>query len=199
MGCSPIAVPVLMRMAGNAVAKVVHRCQDAEENQKLDLSECQLMHVPDGVYHLMRNTIVLWCNLSSNVIRKIPPKFVIKFSNITDLNLSNNKLSSLPDELRDLTDMKRLDISSNHFDSLPPVVFKMPHINFINAEKNYVAEVNVAHFSEMPSLTEVNLRSNPLTKSSHDQLKAHTRVTVRLSELKDYDDVDMELDDLPED
>ena len=48
-----------------------------------DLSECQLMQVPDAVYHLMRHTELKACNLSSNVITKIPPKFAIKFSLIT--------------------------------------------------------------------------------------------------------------------
>ena len=48
-----------------------------------DLSECQLMQVPDAVYHLMRHTELKRCDLSGNVITKIPPKFAIKFSLIT--------------------------------------------------------------------------------------------------------------------
>lgn len=48
-----------------------------------DLSECQLVQVPDAVYHLMRNTELKTCDLSSNVIKKIPPKFAMKFSLIT--------------------------------------------------------------------------------------------------------------------
>lgn len=48
-----------------------------------DLSECQLMQVPDAVYHLMRHTELKRCNLSGNVITKIPPKFAVKFSLIT--------------------------------------------------------------------------------------------------------------------
>ena len=49
----------------------------------LDLSDCQLMQMPDAVYHLMRNTPLVSCNLSSNVIAKIPPKFPLSFSLIT--------------------------------------------------------------------------------------------------------------------
>lgn len=48
-----------------------------------DLSECQLMQVPDAVYHLMRHTELKRCDLSGNVITKIPPKFAFKFSLIT--------------------------------------------------------------------------------------------------------------------
>lgn len=49
----------------------------------IDLSECQLMQVPDAVYHLMRHTELKSCDLSGNVITKIPPKFAVKFSLIT--------------------------------------------------------------------------------------------------------------------
>ncbi len=45
-----------------------------------DLSHCQLMQVPDAVYYLMRNTPLVACDLSSNVITKIPPKLPAKFS-----------------------------------------------------------------------------------------------------------------------
>lgn len=51
-----------------------------------DLSECQLMQVPDAVYHLMRHTELKTCDLSGNVISKIPPKFALKFNFITGKN-----------------------------------------------------------------------------------------------------------------
>lgn len=41
------------------------------------------MQVPDAVYHLMRHTELKTCDLSGNVITKIPPKFASKFSLIT--------------------------------------------------------------------------------------------------------------------
>lgn len=41
------------------------------------------MQIPDAVYHLMRNTELKTCDLSGNVIKKISPKFAIKFSLIT--------------------------------------------------------------------------------------------------------------------
>ncbi len=45
-----------------------------------DLSHCQLVQVPDAVYYMMRNTPLVACDLSSNVITKIPPKLTVKFS-----------------------------------------------------------------------------------------------------------------------
>jgi hypothetical protein len=48
-----------------------------------DLSDCQLMQIPDAIYFMMKDTTLTACNLSSNVITKIPPKFPAKFSLIT--------------------------------------------------------------------------------------------------------------------
>ena len=41
------------------------------------------MQVPDAIYFMMKNTKLTACNLSSNVLTKIPPKFPAKFSLIT--------------------------------------------------------------------------------------------------------------------
>lgn len=41
------------------------------------------MQIPDAVYHLMRNTELQSCNLSGNVLKKVTPKFALKFSAIT--------------------------------------------------------------------------------------------------------------------
>lgn len=41
------------------------------------------MQIPDAVYHLMRNTKLKTCDLSSNVLKKITPKFAQNFNLIT--------------------------------------------------------------------------------------------------------------------
>lgn len=51
-----------------------------------DLSECQLIQVPDAVFHLMRHTELKTCDLSCNVITKIPPKIAVKFNFITGMS-----------------------------------------------------------------------------------------------------------------
>lgn len=116
----------------------------------------------------MRNTELRTCDLSSNVIKKIPPKFSIKFSLITgtnifqltcnfcifainlkeknnlfdfdsiDLNISNNQINKLPDEFASLTQLLRLDISHNLFLSLPRAVFKMPKLRQLKANNNAI-------------------------------------------------------------
>ncbi|XP_055295368.1 leucine-rich repeat-containing protein 20 isoform X2 [Sitodiplosis mosellana] len=158
------------------------------------LSECQLVQVPDAVYHLMRNTELKTCDLSSNVIKKIPPKFAMKFSLITDLNLSLNQLNKLPDELADLTQLLRLDISHNLFLSLPKVVFKMPKLRQLKANNNAIIDVENDEIIASDSLELVDLRKNPLTPQCLDRLRNarvsfHIELPERIKE--DWEDLDV--------
>lgn len=96
------------------------------------------MQVPDAVYHLMRHTELKTCDLSENVITKIPPKFAAKFSLITDLNLAHNQMAKLPDEIAEMGSLQRLDISYNTFIDLPNAIFKIPKLEQLNANNNHI-------------------------------------------------------------
>ena len=56
----------------------------------------------------------------------------------SELNLSHNKMSKLPDELQDCTELEKLDISHNSFVFLPPVLYKLPKIKTIIASHNFI-------------------------------------------------------------
>ncbi|XP_022919584.1 leucine-rich repeat-containing protein 20 isoform X2 [Onthophagus taurus] len=177
----------------SGVSRVILRCEDAMENQLLDLSECELMQVPDAVYHLMRHTELKSCDLSGNVITKIPPKFAVKFSLISALNLSHNQMSKLPDEIADLGSLQRLDISHNTFISLPSAIFKAPKLELLNASDNHIADVDVEEIKEAPSLIALDLRNNPLTVRCHDQIAQITEIQVDLTprQREDWEDLNI--------
>ena len=88
-----------VKMLGAGVVKVLHCCKDAKESQTLDLNTCSLIQVPDAVYSLMNASHILHCNMSGNLITKISPSFGPCFRHITTLNLSSNRLSSIPKEV----------------------------------------------------------------------------------------------------
>jgi len=185
------AMMICTRLAGRAIIRVVGRCNEAQENNNLDLSECQLMQVPDAVYHLMRHTELKSCDLSGNVITKIPPKFAVKFSLITDLNLSHNQMSKLPDEIADLGSLQRLDISHNAYIALPDAVFRIPKLQQLFANNNHIVDVEVERLEAAPSLETVDLTNNPLAPRSHDRLSAVTGVRISLSprQIEDWEDL----------
>ncbi|XP_015903996.1 leucine-rich repeat-containing protein 20-like [Parasteatoda tepidariorum] len=197
--CEVLPHMIQVAMAGKAVTKVVHRCYSAKEDRNLDLSECQLMSFPEAVYHLMRNTVVLTCDLSSNVFRKIPAQLPIKFVNITELNLSHNRLSTLPEELKDLKELKKLDVSHNDFLILPKVAFKIPHLLYLNLKKNYIADIDISKIKASASLKELNMEENPLTRTAYFQLKSlpSNKMLVHVTEPQPEDDDDDDFDASP--
>lgn len=186
-----ISMLICTRLAGRAVTRVVGRCNDAKENSNLDLSNCQLMQVPDAVYHLMRHTELKTCDLSDNVITKIPPKFTVKFSLITDLNLAHNQMAKLPDEIAEMGNLQKLDISFNTFIALPNAIFKIPKLEQLNASNNHILDVEVEVLEEAPSLQKVDLTTNPLTARCHEQLSLITKIQIVLSprQKEDWEDL----------
>ena len=61
------------------------------------------------------------------------------FSFFSGLNLSANRMSSLPDELSEMTQLESVDISNNSFISLPDCLFKAPKMVRVMVNKNFVA------------------------------------------------------------
>jgi len=180
-----------VKMMGKGVVKVVQRCEDAKENNNLDLSECQLLQVPDAIYHLMRNTSLITCNLSTNVISKIPPKLAMSFTLITELDVSNNRISTLPAELTACTTLETVNISGNSFIQLPPVLAEIPSLIKVIASKNFIAEVEVEALQYLPNLEHLNLEQNPLKKETYDKLSRVTSCRVILSprEQEEWEDL----------
>ncbi|XP_022643795.1 leucine-rich repeat-containing protein 39-like [Varroa destructor] len=144
------------------VVRVVLRCNDATENQKLDLSSCFLASFPDAVFMLMRNTQLESLDLSQNVLRKITPKLPQKFSYINSLNLSSNRLCALPDETSALENLSRLDLSKNEFMSIPWCIYRMPQLRFLDLSNNYIADVELDRLKQLNC--EIRLNDNPLNE-----------------------------------
>jgi len=180
-----------VKILGKGVVKVVHRCDDAKQNNHLDLSDCQLMQMPDAVFHLMRETALQSCCLANNVISKIPPKLPTSFTLMTELDLSNNRISSLPNEMTSCNQLEQINISSNSFVSLPHVLLQIPSLAHINANKNFIADVSVDALETSSSLEQLNLEENPLSPNTHNMLSAITniRITMSLRQREEWEDL----------
>lgn len=61
-----------------------------------------------------------------------------KFLTITELNLSHNQMSKLPEELAELQALERLDISHNAFIALPTVTCRIPQLKRLLANNNSI-------------------------------------------------------------
>lgn len=165
------AVQMFSLKAGLGVVRVIGRCEDAKENNNLDLSECQLIQVPDAIFHIMRHTEIKICDLSCNDITKLPSKFALQFNLITELNISHNQMGKLPDELSDLEKLEVLDMSFNSFIALPAVVFRISKLRHLKANDNQIIDIDTDELTECGQLQVVELQSNPLTLDCYDALR----------------------------
>ena len=172
---------------GNAVVKVVNRVEEADESGVLDLSDCSLVQVPEAVYFILkqRNSEILKCNLSNNLISKITPKFGgVCFVNLTSLDVSTNRLSTLPRELAQCSQLTSVNISANNFVDIPSVLMEIETITDINAKNNFIAEVNDNELETSDSLEVVNLEGNPLSTRCRERMQRISRIRVVLSDKK---------------
>lgn len=167
---------------GDGVAKVARRLQEAKETGKLDLSSCDLTQVPDAVYFMMKNVAVETCDLSNNLIKRIPSKFTTKFPSLTELDLRANRLTSLPDECRSLEELKVLDLSQNKFEGLPAFIYGSTKLKRLYARDNKITDVDTDKLRKMLTLTEVDLQDNPLTTETADKLRDIDVFTVQVGE-----------------
>ena len=114
----------------------------------------------------------------------------IYLSFFAELNLSNNRISALPSEITNCSQLEKLDLSSNSFVQLPSCLTDLPQLKSLNASKNFVAEVEVEAVAGS-SLETLNLEANPLSKSCYEEMSRLTTVRVLLSprEQEDWEDL----------
>ncbi|XP_050429220.1 malignant fibrous histiocytoma-amplified sequence 1-like [Adelges cooleyi] len=179
---------VTTRLAGNAVIRVVNRCNEAQESCNLDLSECQLMQIPDAIYLLMQNTNLTTCDLSNNVISKLPPKFPERFTAITELNLSHNQISKLPNQLSEMKSLQKLNISHNSFVELPESISELKELCTLIASHNFIIDVNFKSLEScLRQLKEADFSENPLNESTLDMLTQQLPFRVHFTAPNDED------------
>ncbi|KAL5017928.1 hypothetical protein ScPMuIL_003650 [Solemya velum] len=170
--------------AGQGVAKVVTRLREAQETGHLDLSACELTQIPQAVFFMMKNTVVKTCDLSHNLLKKLPSKFFIAFPRLTELHLGSNRLNTIPEEIKQVSGLRDVDISGNSFTCVPSVLYQMENLRKLDASKNDIFDMDVSKLKNVVSLTDVNLEDNPLPEPLLTQLSEIELFRVSVSSIQ---------------
>lgn len=101
-------------------------------------------------------------NLSHNQITSLPDA-IGRLSNLKLLELSGNKLVNFPETLKELIKLEWVNLSDNHLTSLPNVITKVPNLDFLDLSNNRLSTLPEA-IVEMKNLRVWTLNHNQFTR-----------------------------------
>uniref|UniRef100_A0A8C6U6F2 Uncharacterized protein n=1 Tax=Neogobius melanostomus TaxID=47308 RepID=A0A8C6U6F2_9GOBI len=101
-----------------------------------------------------------------NKIERIRQTDLTGFTRLTFLHLGFNRISHIDDgsSLQMLTRLTRLTIHQNQLSRIPLTIRNMSTLTFLSFEDNLITELHCLDFTNLPSLTELNLKSNRISK-----------------------------------
>lgn len=109
-------------------------------------------------------------NLSDGDVREVESRAFYGPSKLRKLNLSGNKLTTLPRELFPKTNVvKEIDLSNNQIDTLNRATFRnLQHLKKLNLNNNKLTELDGSLFADLSSLEELDLTGNPIRSISEE-------------------------------
>uniref|UniRef100_UPI001ED83424 leucine-rich alpha-2-glycoprotein-like n=1 Tax=Scatophagus argus TaxID=75038 RepID=UPI001ED83424 len=135
--------------------------KDVPHLNTLDLTGSQLVHLPPNVFsHAPLHNLVL----KKNLIEKADPEWFPDNSSLIWLDLSGNRLESIPTALlHKLPNLENLDLSDNNLQNLQPDVLKnLHHLESLNLAGNKLSSLNPTVFNHNLKLSQLFLQENQL-------------------------------------
>ncbi|MEQ2208350.1 hypothetical protein XENOCAPTIV_025909 [Xenoophorus captivus] len=168
-----------------AVANVARRINATVEEGKdsLDLSSCQLISFPEGVFKVLRTVSenIRIITLAGNQMKAISSKFFSTFTQLRELDLQGNILTKLPDQVGEMEHMTSINLANNSFSIFPEKLTEIATLERIDLEGNNITELPLEKLSTMPALKWLNVKSNPLNSSNHFALNCPYKFDILLT------------------
>ncbi|XP_041830050.1 leucine-rich repeat-containing protein 20 [Melanotaenia boesemani] len=165
-----------------AVAKVARRINETVEEgtNSLDLSSCQLISFPDGVFKVLRTVSenIHVITLADNEMKVISSKFFSTFTQLKELDLQGNVLTKLPDNVGEMKCLTSISLANNNFSIFPDKLTEIATLEKIDLEGNNITEIPLEKLSVMPALKWLNMKSNPLDSNTRSALKSPHKFDV---------------------
>lgn len=123
----------------------------------VELYRNKLSDVPSGLTTLA--PIITDLNVSKNRLRSIPD-FICTFQYLNILNIAGNELSALPENLSNLENLKEIVMSNNLFRKIPDCVYSVRSLEVLMACDNQITNINVEGLKKLPRLMKLGLANN---------------------------------------
>ncbi|MEH2249944.1 leucine-rich repeat domain-containing protein, partial [Nostoc sp.] len=101
-------------------------------------------------------------HLSSNQITQIP-EAIANLTNLTQLHLSSNQITQIPEAIAKLTNLTQLDLSRNQITQIPEAIAKLTNLTQLHLYNNQITQIPEA-IAKLTNLTQLHLSSNQITQ-----------------------------------
>jgi Leucine-rich repeat (LRR) protein len=110
----------------------------------------------------MVNKDIKKLDLSNNKLTQLPVE-IVQLTQLTTLHLTNNNITKLPVEIRQLTQLTTLNLSTNKLTQLPVEIGQLTQLTTLHLSFNNLTQLPV-EIGQLTQLTTLNLQNNKLTQ-----------------------------------
>src|SRR3990167_8659311 len=145
--------------------------------RQFNLSDNLLTDLP----FLTQAATLLSFDISNNQIQAIGMDGFKGLVQLTDLNLSNNKLKFIPATLANLKNLKKFDCSKNKLATIPDSLCKLPTLTYLDLSNNELVVIQNGIIGLMNELQFISLQNNKLSRLPDDFFKIPKLTSVDVS------------------
>lgn len=165
-----------------------------EENQDLlskitylSVNNCDIVHLPKEIFKLpslkkldlslnlievLPESIKIWTklkklNLCHNNLTYLPHNGIKRLKKVKNLNISANKISSLPRSIKGLKSLTNLNAEENYLEELPKEIYRCISLENLNVSSNNLLRVPI-EIKHLTSLIKFSAADNELSYSSEE-------------------------------
>ncbi|CDW55489.1 LRR 4 and LRR 5 and LRR 7 and LRR 1 and TIR and L RR 8 and LRR 6 domain containing protein [Trichuris trichiura] len=133
--------------------------------KKLDLSG---NHFPDVRFsHLKGMPNLRSLKISDSSVGSVEEDAFVGSTQVKELCLAGNFLVQVPKVIRMLTNLTNLDLSGNRIEAIPKFLFdNLPAMSGLNLANNHIVAIDRYVFTSVPNLVELNLANNAISQLS---------------------------------
>ncbi|EDR22956.1 dual specificity protein phosphatase, putative [Entamoeba dispar SAW760] len=93
------------------------------------------------------------------------------FSNLQSIDISNNKIESIPKNLTTIQQLKSLNLSQNKISDGMDIISKLPLLTFLDLSNNNIKEFEIGRISQLTSLEILKITNNEIHTFDYNSLK----------------------------
>lgn len=134
--------------------------ENAERTGVFQLTKCNLTEFPNDIIKL--NKILRTLDLSYNKLRTIPA-LIGNFQQLKSLSLNNNRILSIPTEISNLTKLEVLTLNNNLIKQLPQSISKLINLKRVILSNNELTSFPTV-FANLKHLDFIDLSHNKITQ-----------------------------------